>query len=453
MKARKINAMGKGLLVAALCLASASAWAGGSDETQQFLNVRVHYAAVPSGEGVVYAHAESEDVEDLAESGDRNITVAGTLENDGGNLKNHYYLYASAQPQEGYVLAGVFLDSDMGIEGEYDATDGDPFLFQNYNSLGVSRAKSGQIAASKGKAYDSEEAASEGEWSEDPTVRLLAVFGKTAAFVNPQTPLPDLAHMAYRPKVTAKVNNAYNYATAVGDEVEYKAETGYIGSLQGYFSGWTDEDGKYVSFSNPLTITATEKPQVFMANYQLDGQTQVGELGWITYSTAAINPEFGHPVDGAETKGFVVTAIEDGAVVMEEVTRVPKGTGLLIQGLPEAKVDLWNATNPSTPETNLLVGTGETAQTSDGTFFVLGNGDSGIGFYRLPADEQVPPFSAYLKVEDESVDFIALEKGEDGINAVHHTATSGKAYDIRGIRVNDDAKGLIVVDGKKILRK
>ena len=119
---------------------------------------------------------------------------------------------------------------------------------------------------------------------------------------------------------------------------------------------------------------------------------------------------------------------------------------------------------------NLFVGTLKdisSLSSTDGSYtnYVLGNGDSGVGFY-LPGDDcTLSAYKAYLRIptsaaesrmsigfsfedeDDTATGFISVKELTDGVSG------NSAVYSINGQRKQGLSKGLNIVDGKKILIK
>ena len=90
--------------------------------------------------------------------------------------------------------------------------------------------------------------------------------------------------------------------------------------------------------------------------------------------------------------------------------------------------------------------------------YVLQNGTNGIGFYKVTSDNIVAnPFRAYLTADDlgaPSLHIIFPENGDvTGIESVKAAEAKGEFFNLAGQRVAQPAKGLYIVNGKKVIFK
>lgn len=100
--------------------------------------------------------------------------------------------------------------------------------------------------------------------------------------------------------------------------------------------------------------------------------------------------------------------------------------------------------------TNTLSGTNQTITVAAGENYVLGN-EEGIGFYKHN-DTTMPAFQAYLPLTSEaSVLKLYINGVETAIKAVEGDNGKAVIYDIAGRRVQQAAKGLYIVNGKKVM--
>lgn len=100
--------------------------------------------------------------------------------------------------------------------------------------------------------------------------------------------------------------------------------------------------------------------------------------------------------------------------------------------------------------TNALSGTNQMVAVAANESYVLGNED-GIGFYKHN-DTIMPAFQAYLPLTSEaSVLSLYIDGVATAIKAVEGDTGKAVVYDIAGRRVQKAAKGLYIVNGKKVM--
>ncbi len=177
---------------------------------------------------------------------------------------------------------------------------------------------------------------------------------------------------------------------------------------------------------------------------------------------------------GDEVKAYIATGFSpsSGKVLLTRVMQIPAGTGFILKGnegtyeIPVSVTDYMYV--------NMLVGTLSSVNLSEitGSYtnYVLGNGDSGVGFYLPSTNCVVDANKAYLQIPTSAVSAGASEAkallgldfdDEDGnttgfISVEELTeGVSGKSaiYNLNGQRKQSLTKGLNIVNGKKILIK
>ncbi len=197
-------------------------------------------------------------------------------------------------------------------------------------------------------------------------------------------------------------------------------------------------DEQWMPTAIPVTISAA-KYATFASNYDLDFS---GVSGLYAYTAT---------VSGDELTFTKVTG------------SVKAGEGLLLYSATATKYDVPVATDsPSAVSGNKLVrGTGAAvASAGEGETknYILSNNGGVINFY-LANGKTVGTNKAYLKnIPNTTSAKISLPVGDDeeetdGIKAVSTVVENGVRYNLAGQRVGNDYKGIVIVNGKKMLNK
>ena len=153
------------------------------------------------------------------------------------------------------------------------------------------------------------------------------------------------------------------------------------------------------------------------------------------------------------------TAGKEAVKATEVTTTIPANTPVLLNGNGSAdftgsSVDIdADATNVSGALTGVF-----NATTVPENSYVLQNGTNGIGFYKVTSDNIVAnPFRAYLTADGlgaPSLHIIFPEDGDvTGIESVKAAEAKGEFFNLAGQRVAQPAKGLYIVNGKKVIFK
>ena len=171
----------------------------------------------------------------------------------------------------------------------------------------------------------------------------------------------------------------------------------------------------------------------------------VGETGYATFGSLYKNAK----VNGVKAYAAIYNK-ETGKVALTEVTNVPAGVGVVIEGEAGEYAPTFDVA-PADIASDLKVSNGTV--TGDGsTIYVLAKGDSGIGFYKLADGKKLEAGKAYLQIAGLARGFIGFE-GATGINEVNvnkAAVKTGKIYNLNGQIVSKPSKGLFIVDGKVV---
>lgn len=143
---------------------------------------------------------------------------------------------------------------------------------------------------------------------------------------------------------------------------------------------------------------------------------------------------------------------------------VPAKAGIIIKGKGGETVTIPVATSGiASVEDNKLVGVTEATKVtidSGSSYYVLSGGQ----LKKVTDEGTISPNRAYLKLEGGSAKFLILSFDDDNTaTAIEHVETmrngenetmrNGEMYNLAGQRVGSSYKGIVIVNGKKMLRK
>ena len=132
--------------------------------------------------------------------------------------------------------------------------------------------------------------------------------------------------------------------------------------------------------------------------------TPAGGANWMTF----YNQNYSFEAD-ANTEVFKVV-LSGTALTMNKVANgiVDKNTAVVLKSTGNPVMTLTTSTSGDTQDNSLTGVSAAAGVTSDGTFYVLDNGASGLGFYKLASGNTVGVGNAYLTSDSES-NFFSLE--------------------------------------------
>jgi hypothetical protein len=170
----------------------------------------------------------------------------------------------------------------------------------------------------------------------------------------------------------------------------------------------------------------------------------VDDAGYATFGSVSKNAK----PNGVKAYAAKVNGTK---VELTEVTNVPAGKGVVIEASAGSYAPTFDV-DADDIESELLVSNGTVV--GDGTIYVLANKNSVPGFYKLANDQKVPAGKAYLKVTSQSApEFLPFEGNTTGIESVKSVESKGQFFNLAGQRVAQPAKGLYIVNGKKVIFK
>ncbi len=410
-------------------------------------------------------------------TGDGSTTIAGGTSNTSGQYgpsisfslgnKNNspYYLYTSLDVYEEFV--GDF----------YSGADGYYYKKDDLESKSVPYTR---------KTFDFT-TCYKGEWKS--TTGSLSGFSENSSTLDRyETEIAAGYSNAVRPEGLTYTNN--NSGTAY---LQYFGGCGMQASTYGYTLGLSDAASSAVSYlyykqgdsgnTNSVAsvsetredIAGTGTATIYIKNdatnpyrlytrleaFQKEVSVTVSDAGFATYVNYSTNLNF----TSTGIKAYTVNVASQGVATLTQINKVQAGTPVLLYysgGTTEAIPVCADYDTPGT--NNLVAGTGATVATSqtvdevDYTNMILNN-VSGIGFY-LAAGHTVAANRAYLHIESSlapAASRMSLVFGDDETTGIsfnnRETITNNRYYNLNGQRVEKPAKGLYIVNGKKVILK
>ena len=173
------------------------------------------------------------------------------------------------------------------------------------------------------------------------------------------------------------------------------------------------------------------------------------EKEYVTYVTD-------RALDFSEVSGltaYVVSAVSALSATLTQVTTVPANIGIILEGTAGSSYNVPVIASADAPETNLLKAAVTATEVGANEVYILKDGE----FRLVNAASTVPAGKAYLpKPAASEARALTIEIGgkTTGISKVEASVAEGaEIYNMIGQRVAQPAKGLYIVNGKKVIVK
>lgn len=157
---------------------------------------------------------------------------------------------------------------------------------------------------------------------------------------------------------------------------------------------------------------------------------------------------------GSGLKAFAVN-YDGNSFTYTEITKVPKNTAVLVYGNEAKEYSVAGTESADAVTTSLQAAT--TGITADGTQYVLAKGEDGLGWYPVTSGETIPAGKGYLVISNpkQAKSFYALNGDVTAIKSISKSVDNENVpvYNLAGQRVGKDYKGVVIVNGKKVIRK
>lgn len=202
------------------------------------------------------------------------------------------------------------------------------------------------------------------------------------------------------------------------------------------------------------SVTLNYKPIPFTPT-----MTHVNDLYW---STMYLD----YPVDIPSGVNAYYVTVEDNVAHLNAIDGViPANTGVILRSETAGPFQFNQTTNSATTDVsgNRLVGwiSDRSISGQDNTYYVLSTKNGQIGFYIPKGTENdtypIVANKAYLKlnkaVSVKELQFV-IDDTPTAVETVREqTDSSHETYNLQGMRVSDDYRGIIIKDGRKVYRK
>ncbi|MBQ7420079.1 MAG: BspA family leucine-rich repeat surface protein [Prevotella sp.] len=211
------------------------------------------------------------------------------------------------------------------------------------------------------------------------------------------------------------------------------------------------EDGTIVGSSTDKTNAHTGTGGYLTKKSVTVAANTVVSDNWATYYKSNVNRQA-----DANTTVYTAAVSGDKMILTEISDKIIKAGQAVILKSSAASITLTSTIDDATGDFtgNVLEGVDvATAQASGNTYYVLGSGSAGIGFYKY--EGTLSANKAFYKVAAGSREYFTIEGFSTGIQEME--AVSGKKadvyYDLSGRRLAQPKKGVNIVNGKLVIIK
>ena len=218
-----------------------------------------------------------------------------------------------------------------------------------------------------------------------------------------------------------------------------------------YKKTYTLNPGTYTIFRMGSTM------KIYGIKYAFESESSsvtITDAGFATFAAS-------YPVDYS-ANGLEAYAVKyaNGTLTYNKIAGVvPANTAALLKG--EAKEYTLTAAGGAATnvDTDLKVANGE--KKGDGNIYCLANkASNGVGFYQVSSSVTIPANKAYLEIATPTTTpakyySIGIGGNTTGIQAIQQNGVKadGIMYSLSGQRVGKDYKGIVICNGKKMIKK
>lgn len=224
-----------------------------------------------------------------------------------------------------------------------------------------------------------------------------------------------------------------------------KANVGYI------------ENGKWSGMSQSVEFKPSNTLEIksITVNYtQQQESLTTAASGFATYAAD-------YPVDysklGLTVYEVAVNQEQTGVVYRPFVGAVPAGMAVLVQGVPNKEYSLTPATVADHSYKTDLRASDGTVKAADSEIYAFATLRGVSGFKLVTDGVVIPAKKGYLKLTSagSAKNFFAFDDVDTGIGHIdaNNMGTTSVVYNLAGQRVDKYYKGIVIENGKKIIRK
>lgn len=187
----------------------------------------------------------------------------------------------------------------------------------------------------------------------------------------------------------------------------------------------------------------------------LSDKVTITDAGFATHASK-FAVDYSNRTDGLEA---YAVKYADGKLTYNKIDGiVPANTAVLLKGEAKEYTLTVSGGAATTVDTDLKPSDGKTIGADN--IYCLANKSKGVGFYRVETGVQIPANKAYLEIAtpaSTSAKYYSIGIGGNttGIQAIQQNSVKadGIMYSLSGQRVGKDYKGIVICNGKKMIKK
>lgn len=217
-----------------------------------------------------------------------------------------------------------------------------------------------------------------------------------------------------------------------------------------YKKTYTLNPGTYTIFRVGSTM------KIYGIKYAFESESSSVTITNAGFATFAASYPVDYSANGLEAYAVKYT---NGTLTYNKIDGiVPANTAVLLKG--EAKEYTLTAAEgePATVDTDLKVADG--TKTGANNIYCLANKNNGVGFYQVSSDVTIPKNKAYLEIGTPVTTLakyysIGIGGNTTGIQAIQQNGVKadGIMYSLSGQKVGANYKGIVICNGKKMIKK
>ncbi len=202
----------------------------------------------------------------------------------------------------------------------------------------------------------------------------------------------------------------------------------------------------------------TSETLVCFYDIEFNPAIEVTSAGWATATTPSYAVDF-----DKNAEVYIATAAGE-SITLTKITEAPANTPIVVNA-PAGSYTMTKKASAAAIETNLLKSaTGTETGNGTGNYYVLGTTTKGVGFGKLADGVTLAKGKAYIDGNEfvDAKDFYPFVIGDEenettSINSIENGESrienSDYIYNLAGQKVSKDYKGIVIVNGKKFVRK